>query len=289
MPFVAPMALAAIVMPSNTRSAYSRRSTRSLNVPGSPSSALHTTYFAPPSCPCAAAARFHFVPVGKPAPPRPRRFEADTSPMMSARLSGSAAASPWPGAIVSKVRGVFLLLVGCIVCSSPTRAPRGRGRVRAEHLAAVVDDPVHLLGAHPRVDAVVHEQRRPLVAHAQAAGPLEAEPPVGRGLAEADAQLVLELPRHARLARQVARNRLAQPDLEPAARLVMEERVERDDAVDLGRVDPDLVRHDLHREVRHRRVTLLQFLEDRHERGPRAPVARRERPDLVLELLLLAD
>jgi hypothetical protein len=35
--------------------------------------------------------------------------------MMSARLFFNAAASPWPGAIVSNVRGVFVLLVGCIV------------------------------------------------------------------------------------------------------------------------------------------------------------------------------
>ena len=38
--------------------------------PGSPSSALHTMYFWPFGC---CWANFHFMPVGKPAPPRPRR------------------------------------------------------------------------------------------------------------------------------------------------------------------------------------------------------------------------
>ena len=91
-------------------SACSASSTRSLNVPGSPSSALQTTYLAPPGLTLAAAARFHLVPVGKPAPPRPRRLHALTSPMMSARLMPSAARRPDSGSMLSKVNGVFLLL-----------------------------------------------------------------------------------------------------------------------------------------------------------------------------------
>ena len=43
---------------------------RSMNAPGSPSSALQITYFASPGC---SAASSHFMPVGKPPPPRPRR------------------------------------------------------------------------------------------------------------------------------------------------------------------------------------------------------------------------
>src|SRR5947208_8776714 len=43
---------------------------RSLMVPGSLSSALHTTYFGDPAAPRTIS---HFIPVGKPAPPRPRR------------------------------------------------------------------------------------------------------------------------------------------------------------------------------------------------------------------------
>ena len=43
MPSRAPMAQAATVMPSKTRSGTRVKTTRSLNVPGSPSSALQTT------------------------------------------------------------------------------------------------------------------------------------------------------------------------------------------------------------------------------------------------------
>ena len=48
MPRRAPITRAPIVIPSNTRSAKSVRITRSLKVPGSPSSALQTTYFFSP-------------------------------------------------------------------------------------------------------------------------------------------------------------------------------------------------------------------------------------------------
>ena len=45
---------------------------RSMKAPGSPSSALHTTYL---SSPTASRVNFHFRHVGKPAPPRPRSPE----------------------------------------------------------------------------------------------------------------------------------------------------------------------------------------------------------------------
>ncbi len=53
---------------------------RSLNVPGSPSSALITRYRG--SVP--AGRNPHLTPAGNPAPPRPRRFAAFTSATISA-------------------------------------------------------------------------------------------------------------------------------------------------------------------------------------------------------------
>ncbi len=47
-----------------------------MNVPGSPSSELHTRYFAPGRL---RGMKLHFSPVGNPAPPRPRRPDFFTS------------------------------------------------------------------------------------------------------------------------------------------------------------------------------------------------------------------
>jgi len=49
---------------------------RSLNVPGSPSSELQTRYFCPGNW---RGMKLHFRPVGKPAPPRPRSADFLTS------------------------------------------------------------------------------------------------------------------------------------------------------------------------------------------------------------------
>ena len=51
-----------------------------MNAPGSPSSPLQMMYLVSPG---EAAANFHLAPVGKPAPPRPRRPEARISSMIS--------------------------------------------------------------------------------------------------------------------------------------------------------------------------------------------------------------
>ena len=46
-----------------------------MNAPGSPSSPLQMMYLVSPGD---AAANFHFMPVGNPAPPRPRRPDSRT-------------------------------------------------------------------------------------------------------------------------------------------------------------------------------------------------------------------
>ena len=81
-PSSAPVASMPSSMPSSTRCGWSARICRSLNVPGSDSSALQMAYFGVATW---AATSSHFRPVGNPAPPMPR------SP-----LSASTAVT-WPG------------------------------------------------------------------------------------------------------------------------------------------------------------------------------------------------
>ena len=66
-------------------------STWSLNVPGSLSSALQQMYF---GFGVSFSTNCHFMPVGNPAPPRPRSPDALTCSMMSFGLSVSALRSP---------------------------------------------------------------------------------------------------------------------------------------------------------------------------------------------------
>ena len=74
-------------MPSTSACGLKRRMSRSWQVPGSLSSELQTAYF------CIGALRGmkdHLVPVGKPAPPRPRRPLALTASMTCSRVISPA-------------------------------------------------------------------------------------------------------------------------------------------------------------------------------------------------------
>src|SRR6266576_2697290 len=66
------MARPAITMPSISWCGSISISGRSLQVPGSDSSALQITYF---DFGESFGTNDHFIPVGNPAPPRPRRFD----------------------------------------------------------------------------------------------------------------------------------------------------------------------------------------------------------------------
>src|SRR6185312_15243439 len=72
-PTFAPMARPAIIVPSMTECGSCRKIRWSLQVPGSLSSPFTNTYFGFSLC---LGTKDHFMPVGNPAPPRPRRFEA---------------------------------------------------------------------------------------------------------------------------------------------------------------------------------------------------------------------
>ena len=75
-PCVAPIARIAWSIPSTTRCGCSARIWRSLNVPGSASSALQITYFTGESWPRTMP---HLRPVGKPAPPMPRMPDSSST------------------------------------------------------------------------------------------------------------------------------------------------------------------------------------------------------------------
>ena len=87
-PSSAPMARAAISMPSRTRCGFPSITLRSMKAPGSPSSPLQMTYFRGPGC---FRVRCHLRPVGNPPPPRPRNPASETrSHTASALMAASA-------------------------------------------------------------------------------------------------------------------------------------------------------------------------------------------------------
>ncbi len=73
---MAPMAKPAMVIASIKANGSSSMITRSLNVPGSDSSALQIRYRVTSAAPATAS---HFTPAGNAAPPRPRKLAALTS------------------------------------------------------------------------------------------------------------------------------------------------------------------------------------------------------------------
>ena len=88
---VMPAPQAAMTIPSISMCGLFCISSRSLKVPGSDSSALHTRYLSMSPCGRKAALR----PAGKPAPPRPRSPEASISATTADGSIASALRSAW--------------------------------------------------------------------------------------------------------------------------------------------------------------------------------------------------
>ena len=86
-PICEPTASAAIITPSITACGSCSKIRRSLQVPGSLSSPLQSTYFGFVDC---FGTNDHFIPVLNPAPPRPRSPEFLTSLMMPSGCMASA-------------------------------------------------------------------------------------------------------------------------------------------------------------------------------------------------------
>ena len=84
------MAYAAMIIPSMSRCGSFSMSSRSLNVPGSDSSALQSRYV---GFGAFFGTKLHFMPVGKPAPPRPRSSESFTICVISSGFIFSAASA----------------------------------------------------------------------------------------------------------------------------------------------------------------------------------------------------
>ena len=84
-----------MITPSTSTWGLAIISGMSLQVPGSDSSALTTRYlgFPPPGVSASCGMKDHFMPVGKPAPPRPRRPESFTAVTIASGAIPSAVLS----------------------------------------------------------------------------------------------------------------------------------------------------------------------------------------------------
>ena len=212
-------------MPASTRSAYDVSSTRSLNVPGSPSSALQTTKC---SAPGALRQASHFCPVENPAPPRPRRFDVciSASRPSAPRASAAASARPGSGSVASMTSSRRTL-------SSTRKNSAGHadsGDAVADQLADRVDARLRQARDRPVVD----QDRRALVAHSGARRRVDADEPVFGGLAPLDPELPAHVVEELAAAQHAVGDVVAEQHAVSSARLRVQERIEARDALDLG-------------------------------------------------------
>src|SRR5919109_825441 len=185
----------------------------------------------------------HFMPVGKPAPPRPRSPEAFTVSIRSAGSVSSAVRRAWyppfsryPSIVSAPSMPHRAVMTGSNSATLVSLRPGGPPGHRLGDLASSerLDQLPHPVRVDARVAAVVDLYHRGLVARPQALHLLHGEQPVGSHLAGPLAGLldgaVVHLPRAGQAARDVGAHRH-----QPApCRGLLEHRVERGHCLDLG-------------------------------------------------------
>src|SRR5688500_7738749 len=218
--FCDPIPWAVIRQPSSRRCGTRSMISRSLNVPGSDSSALTTRYVARP---VPLARKLALRPIGKPAPPRPRRFDAISSSTIccgsSARAFASASKPPTARYSSSCVR-------------SRSAAPARTSSLTAT--AELLHDRRDLVGPHGLAVAVVDRDDRPPPAAARALDRPQRHLAVLGRLAGLDAELPLERLEHLLGADEPAGEVGADLDHVSPDRLELEHVVERGDGLAVG-------------------------------------------------------
>src|SRR6266571_698012 len=175
---LAPIACAAIRQPSMNRCGTRRISSRSLNAPGSDSSALATTYVGLPAT-SGGWTRLSLRPIGKPAPPRPRNVAVEISSITASRVIPRAFVSaPYPPAARYSA--------SCV--RSRSSAPARTSSLAIE----LLHDPRHVLGLRRLAVAVIHDDDRRVAATAGALDRPQRDLAVLARLARRHAELSLE-------------------------------------------------------------------------------------------------
>src|SRR5262245_60149224 len=171
------IAWAAMRQPSMRRCGTRATTSRSLNAPGSDSSAFTTRYDGRPLLRSMSDA---LRPIGKPAPPRPRRFASWSSAMRSSGVIARAFSTPREPPI-ARYSSSFV--------RSRSPAPASRASRAGTKL---LDDPRHVLGLHRMALTVVYGDHRRVSATVEALDHAQRHLPVLGRLARLDAELGLE-------------------------------------------------------------------------------------------------
>src|SRR5690349_11869072 len=292
----APIAYEAMAAPSMSRCGLAIISGTSLHAPGSDSSALTTRK-------CGLLSPFgrklHFMPVAKPAPPRPRSPASRTSAMTSSRdmpsAFGSACQPParrYPSMVQMSGWSQCAVSTGVrvSVTAAPSRArsPRGgrlRGRLAdgarpprppGRGLGGPAPRAVGALAGRGRRHVVeelpVHHHPRRVHAGGVALQVLQADPAVGRGLVVAHAEVLVEFGEYLVAAQHAAHGVRAHAHVVLADRAALVHGVEADYPGDLGLTQPELGRAELDTVLGDVALLGLDEMEQRQQRRPRLRV-----------------